>query len=323
MPQLPLFDDHDLDRPPLAARLGPKLHALADQGVFLGTSSWKYEGWLGSIYDEARYKVRGKFSQRAFEQECLAEYAETFPLVGGDFSFYQFPSASYWEKLFRGGPDLLFGLKAPEEVTVATWPGHARYGQRAGQANDAFLNARLFETAFARPLGPYRARVAVVMFEFGTFPKKTFPKTSAFLERLGAFLAALPAGLRYAVEVRNPEYLGADYFATLKSHGVAHVCNAWTRMPELLDQVEMPGVDTADFLVARALLKKGRSYEQAVGMFEPYRETQEPNPRARDGLVALGERARRRKKPAFLFINNRLEGFAPGTIEAVADALGG
>ncbi len=321
MPQLPLFDDYE--RPPLAARLAPKLHALAERGVYLGTSSWKYEGWLGSIYEEARYKVRGKFSQRAFESECLTEYAETFPIVGGDFSFYQFPSAAYWEKLFNAGPsELLFGLKVPEEVTVATWPGHARSGKRAGQANASFLDPGLFEAAFARPLGPYRERLAVLMFEFGTFPKKTFPNVSAFLERLDPFLSALPSGFRYGVEVRNPEYLGRDYFQTLKAHGAAHVFNAWTRMPEIDDQLEMEGSETAAFFVARALLRRGRTYEQAVGMFEPYRETQEPLPRAREGLLALVERARKRKKPAFLFINNRLEGFAPGTIEAVADALG-
>ncbi len=42
MATLPGFDDPDL--PPLAARLAPKLRALADRGVYFGTSSWKYEG---------------------------------------------------------------------------------------------------------------------------------------------------------------------------------------------------------------------------------------------------------------------------------------
>jgi hypothetical protein len=48
---------------PQAARLAPKLHALADRGVYFGTSSWKYDGWIGSIYREDRYlerQVRGK-----------------------------------------------------------------------------------------------------------------------------------------------------------------------------------------------------------------------------------------------------------------------
>jgi uncharacterized protein YecE (DUF72 family) len=79
--------------PPQASRLAPKLRALADNGVYFGTSSWKYDGWIGSIYSAARYQTRGKFSKTKFEAECLAEYAATFPVVCGDFSFYQFPAA--------------------------------------------------------------------------------------------------------------------------------------------------------------------------------------------------------------------------------------
>jgi uncharacterized protein YecE (DUF72 family) len=320
MSLLPLFGDDD--RPPLAASLAPRLRGLADEGVYFGTSSWKYPGWLGSIYTEDRYRVRGRFSLRKFEDECLAEYARTFPVVGGDFSFYQFPTPSYWRKIFESAPEpLQFGLKVPEEITVSTWPGHARYGPRAGQCNPSFLDARLFVSAFAEPLIPHRDRVAVLMFEFGTFPKSAFAAPEPFLDRLAEFLADLPEGFRYAVEIRNPEFLGPDYFRVLAAHHAAHVFNAWTRMPELKDQVAMPGAYTADFAVVRALLRKGRGYDQAVQRFEPYREVQEPNAEARSALTRIADEGRRRRRPTFLFVNNRLEGFAPGTIEAVVSSL--
>jgi hypothetical protein len=35
----------------------------------------------------------------------------------------------------------------------------------------------------------------------------------------------------------------------------------------------------------------------------------------------IARRSLQRKKPAFLFVNNRLEGHAPTTIEVVADGL--
>ena len=35
------------------------LAALAAAGVFLGTSSWKYPGWLGQLYTRDRYVWRG------------------------------------------------------------------------------------------------------------------------------------------------------------------------------------------------------------------------------------------------------------------------
>src|SRR5450755_3928062 len=85
---LPLFDPPStFDRRSLAEHLT----SLAQQNIWIGTSSWKYEGWLGQIYSRDRYLTRGRFSQKRFEAECLAEFAETFPIVCGDFSFYQFP----------------------------------------------------------------------------------------------------------------------------------------------------------------------------------------------------------------------------------------
>jgi uncharacterized protein YecE (DUF72 family) len=323
MSLLPLFDSAE-NLPPQAARLAPKLRALAEKGIYFGTSSWKYEGWLGSIYRPELYLTRGKFSKKKFEAECLADYAATFPIVCGDFAFYQFPSPDYWKKLFEGTPpSFLFGFKVPEDITVAKWPGHARYGTRAGKDNEGFLNAELFGKLFTRNLEPYAKRVATLIFEFGTFAKSTFPGLDDFLARLDPFLGALPGGFRYGVEIRNPEYLKPGYFALLASHGVAHVLNAWTRMPELSAQMGLEGAFSSGFTVVRALLSKGRTYEQAVKTFEPYELVQEPNKPAREALARIAERLRREGKPAFLFINNRLEGNAPTTIESVVDQLEG
>jgi hypothetical protein len=77
------------------------------------------------------------------------------------------------------------------------------------------------------------------------------------------------------------------------------------------------GCETADFIAARFLLRPGRSYEQAVQAFQPYREIKEPDLEAREGLLQLlkPERfagARRR----YIYVNNRLEGSAPMTIAA-------
>lgn len=321
MAQLTLFDSEE--RQDDAHRLAAKLRGLAERNAFFGTSSWKYEGWLGSIYSRDRYIERGRFSQRKFESECLREYAETFPVVGGDFSFYQFPTSSYWKKLFDESPQALkFGLKVPEEITAAKWPGHARYGSRAGTINHSFLDNQLFHERFTWPLEPYRDRIAVLILEFGTFARSTFPQPADFLALLDPFLSAVSRHFRYSVEIRNAEYLGPDYFGLLHSHNAAHVFNAWTRMPELQDQIDTPGAFTADFSVTRALLKKGRPYEQAVKMFEPYERTQEPNLGAREAMRRIAERAWKTRQPAYVFVNNRLEGNAPATIEAVADAIG-
>jgi hypothetical protein len=184
-----------------------------------------------------------------------------------------------------------------------------------------FLDQRVYGSLFARRLEPYRARVAALVFEFGTFARSIFASGADFLARLDPFLAGLPPGFRHAVEIRNPEYLGPDYFGLLAAHNVAHVFNAWTRMPELGEQLELPGAFTADFAVARALLTRGRAYEQAVSRFEPYERLQEPSPPARRALADLAREGLTHRRPTFLLVNNRLEGHAPSTIEAVAGML--
>jgi uncharacterized protein YecE (DUF72 family) len=302
-------------------RLRNRLAALASQNIFIGTSSWKYEGWLGQIYTRDRYLTRGRFSQKRFQDECLSEYAETFRIVCGDFSFYQFPSQEYWRRLFGSAPpDLQFAFKVPEDVTVKQFPRHPRYGARAGDDNSSFLNAALFQSAFLDLLAPYQPRVAALILEFGSFPRQCFADTGAFLEQLDPFLAALPRDFRYAVEIRNPEFLSPEYFACLRSHGVAHVFSSWTRMPEIGVQMHLPPARTADFTLARALLRRGRAYEDAVAKFTPYSHVQDPNPETRDALRLLIAHARERHQPSYIFVNNRLEGNAPETIEAITDA---
>jgi uncharacterized protein YecE (DUF72 family) len=321
MSLLPFGDDDD-DRPPQAARLAPKLQHLADRGIYFGTSSWKYEGWLGSIYSPERYATRKKFSKSKFEESCLTEYAQTFPTVCGDFAFYQFPTAEYWARLFAQTPEhFIIGFKVPEDITVETWPKHARYGKKAGLANEHFLNANSLDRFFTSRLKRYGKQVGPLIFEFGTFNKKTFPKPSDFLAALEPFLKALPQGFRYAVEIRNEDYLTPQYLDVLASNNVAHVLNAWTRMPTLDEQAQLPGVLTAEFTVVRALLKRGRAYDKAVQDFEPYDRIQDLNDGARDGMRTIAQRAMHERKDAFLFVNNRLEGNAPSTIESVVNVV--
>jgi len=312
---LPLFPPEE---PEFRRVLADRLRAASAQGVYFGGSSWKYEGWLGQIYTLERYLTRGKFSRKKFEDSCLAEYAEVFPVVCGDFSFYQFPAPSFWQKLFTSAPDTLhFAFKVPEEITVRIWPRHARYGDRAGLDNPSFLDARIFQSLFLDLLEPYRERVAVLILEFGAFPRGLYEREEDFVMDLDRFLGELPPSWRYAVEIRNPEFLGPLYLAALADRGVAHVLNAWTRMPTLGEQMEIPGVFTADFTVVRALLRQGRAYEQAVQAFEPYTKVQDPNPEARAALKTLARRTAARGEKGYFFVNNRLEGNAPSTIDAV------
>ena len=300
--------------------LAERLRQLAAQNIYIGGSSWKYEGWLGQIYSRDRYLARGRFSKKIFEAECLREYSEVFPTVCGDFAFYQFPTAEFWNKLFAQAPEhFRFAFKVPEQVTCKVFPIHPRYGAQAGRENEAFLDAHVFQEMFVRPLLPHQRKTALLIFEFGAFGRRSFNDAGEFADRLDPFLAQLPPEFRYAVEIRNPGFLEKDYFSCLRAHNVAHVYSAWSKMPELRAQMAIPDSATADFQVCRALLRQGRVYEDAVDAFAPYREVQDPNPEARESMRVLIGRARENKQFLFLFVNNRLEGNAPTTILSLVE----
>lgn len=318
-PQQPLPE-----RPmPQIRPLADRLTELARRGIRLGTSSWKYPGWIGTVYCPDRYLFRGKLSRRRFEQTCLAEYATIFPTVGGDFSFYQFLSAETWGGLFAQLPDGFgMSLKIPEEITVTRFPDLPRYGRRAGADNPHFMDTRLLERQFLAPLEPYREKLGVLMFEFGCVHEGPLHEPGRFVAALDAFLARLPTDrFRFAVEVRNREFLKdpTDYLGSLKAHNVAHCFSSWTRMPSVVDQLRMPGALTARHVAARFLLKPGRSYQQAVDLFSPYERLREPYPEGRAGLRELIERCLDQGHTLFAFVNNRFEGNAVETLRAVTD----
>jgi hypothetical protein len=140
-----------------------------------------------------------------------------------------------------------------------------------------------------------------------------------FVKALDPFLSRLPLGWRYAVEIRNPEFLAPIYFDSLRAHNVTHVYNAWSRMPEIADQMAIEQSQTSDLLVARALLRRGRAYEEAVKTFSPYDRIQDVNQPVRNSLREIIHIAEVDGRPAFIFINNRLEGNSPATIVSITD----
>src|SRR5260221_383144 len=131
-----LFDFPDSESPSFRSRLAESLAGLARDRIYIGGSSWKYEGWLDQIYTRSNYLSRGRFSKKAFEAECLREYTQVFPTVCGDFAFYQFPAESFWQRLFSQAPaGFQFAFKIPEQITCKVFPVHARYRAQGGMEN--------------------------------------------------------------------------------------------------------------------------------------------------------------------------------------------
>jgi uncharacterized protein YecE (DUF72 family) len=311
-----LFADvplEELPPPPRAEELAA-LRARLPAGVRFGTSSWTYPGWRGLVYQR-------DYGSKGASVPMLEEYARwpLFGTVGVDSSYYAPPTPETLERWAeRLPPDFPCVSKVWHHVTVHTF-AKAMDPRRGGEKNPGFLDPDLFQEAV---LEPYRRHFAghagPFVFEFQQIGRASGLDPQGFADRLDGFFDALPRDASYAVELRNEEYLTPAYFAVLREHGVAHVFNSWTRMPAIGDQLDLPGAVTAPFIVARALLKPGRTYNEAVDAFAPYDRIQEPLPELRHDLVRLVEAAERMRIPAYLLVNNRAEGSAPKTIEAVA-----
>jgi uncharacterized protein YecE (DUF72 family) len=318
---LPLFEEDS--KPGLADKASEyvqrnttRLKRWASKGIYFGSSSWKYPGWNGVIY------TRTYPSKKVFDQECLSEYSRVFPTVCADFALYDFPDPEKMEVIHdQTAHDFAVSLKVTDRITIKRYPNLPRHGASAGKENPDFLNVQLFQDAFLQPLESLKKKRGIVIFEFSTFHADSGVSYDRYITLLDGFLSRLPKGYEYAVELRNREFLTADYLKMLESHGVAHVLNNWTRMPPILEQIQLAGILTARFSVARALLKPGRTYQEAVELFQPYDAVREQNPELRLGLVEAARRCIDEGKRLYAYVNNRAEGNAPKTIEAILDIL--
>jgi uncharacterized protein YecE (DUF72 family) len=307
------------------ANLQKQLADLAAKGVFVGTSSWKYEGWLGQLYTPSLYEYRGKVAKTRFDRDCMTEYAKVFKTVCVDGGYYRFPDRRYLEKLVAQVPsDFLFTFKVTDQITIKKFPNLPKYGEQAGKPNANFLNTDLFESAFLKPFESFKKNVGMFIFEFSKFHSTEYEHGRDFVADLDRFLTGVPKGWMYGVEMRNKNFLRPEYFDTLKRHGVAHVFNSWGDMPPVNEQLALPGsVTNPEFAGARFLLKPGRKYQEAVDLFSPYDKIKQPYEEGRTAAAELINQVMLKQliRKLFLYVNNRLEGNALLTIMAMLDHI--
>jgi hypothetical protein len=83
----------------------PQLQELVGKGIYIGTSSWIYEGWRGQICKGDYSGKRKNFVKTRFESECLSEYAQIFPTVCFDGAYWRFPTEKQLENYASKIPD--------------------------------------------------------------------------------------------------------------------------------------------------------------------------------------------------------------------------
>jgi uncharacterized protein YecE (DUF72 family) len=316
--QLDLFGDaipgpapigHDLAA--LAAGLGPN--------VSLGTSSWSFPGWSGIVYDPA-----ANIDESALARHGLAAYA-AHPLlrtVGVDRTYYAPLSASDFAHYAAQVPgDFRFVVKAwqdlvrPSTVEETAW-------HRGLARNPHFLAGAVAEAAVIHParegLGE---KLGVVLFQFPPLRRAESGSPAVFAERLAAFLAALPRGPAYAVELRSRELLSRALAHVLEIAGASPCFVVHPAMPPLARQVEICDPARYPFLLVRWTLHSGQSYESARLRYQPFDRLVDEDPAVRLTVAGLVREAAGAGRPAFVIANNKAEGSAPLTLVALARAI--
>ncbi|MCS6303791.1 MAG: DUF72 domain-containing protein [Nitrospira sp.] len=289
--------------------------------IRFGTSTWTYEGWQGQIYQH-------KYAKTTFARECLGEYCQylyngepLFRTVGNDSTFYRPPIANQLQHYLNQIPeDFEMCFKVWEEITIPRFATQARYDLKAGQSNPRFLDAKLFIDLVLTPYreAKFEPHMGPLLFEF----QHHGMSAGEFCLRLDRFFGQLPNDFRYAVEIRNAGLLGPDYRKVLESHGVAHVYNHWSYMPALLHQHKrMEERFTAPFTVIRLLTPLNIPYEVAKKRAAPYNKIVEALPQMRKDTVSLIKQAVEENRRAYVLVNNRSEGNAPLTVQALASSL--
>lgn len=290
--------------------------------IRLGTSSWHFPGWQGWVW--AHREPASLLSAQG-----LAAYAR-HPLlrtVSLDRSFYRPLDAGTYAALATQVPeDFRFVVKAPSLCCDASL--REGEGGRAIEENPSFLDADLAHTLAAQPAAAgLGARLGALVFQLSPMPARWWGRDRPRLHaRLAAMFeacrAALPPGAPLGLELRDPALLGPELARLLKAQGVRYVLGLHDRMPPIDDQLPMLRALWPGPLICRWSLQRGLRYADAKARFEPFDRLCAPDLPTRRSLARVAAATAAAGHAVLVTINNKAEGCAPASVEALAAAIG-
>lgn len=251
----------------------------------IGTSAFTAAGWEQAFYPAGMKPA-----------DYLSYYATKFNTVEVDSTFYRTPSAAVvngWERKTPAG--FLLAAKIPQLIT------HENVLQDCDEDLKRFLET----------MGLMGDKLGPLLFQFGYFNKTAFKGGGDFMARLEPFLKKLPKGYKFALEIRNKNWLSAAFFDLLRAHGVGYalIDQAW--MPRASEIFERFDPITADFTYIR-LLGDRKGIEKQTKIWD---KVIVDRSRELMSWVNVCQRTVRRGVSTYVYVNNHYSGFAPATVE--------
>ncbi len=261
------------------------LSSVNHSPILLGTSSFTATGWQGSFYPKGLRPA-----------DYLSYYAQHFDTVEIDSTFYATPNVSVVRSWNAKTPEgFLFAAKVPQEIT------HKRVLKDCDEEFKVFLTTM---EALGEKLGP-------LLFQFGKFDKYEFKSLDDFLARLVPFLKRLPKEHKFAVEIRNKEWLVPKLADVLREHGVALTLIDQGWMPRPWEMKDKFDLITSDFTYVRWLGDRKGIEEKTTTWGKVIVDRQGDL----SEWVSLLKKVQERRIMILAFANNHYAGFGPGTVD--------
>lgn len=284
--------------------------------IRIGACSWKYPSWKGLVYSEG-------------VKNYLSEYARKFNTVEIDQWFWslfpkgdpKLPDPHTVEEYAASVPkDFRFTVKSPNSITL-THP-YARGRDALGKPNPHFLSAEL-TSAFLKTLRPLGKLLGPVIFQFEYLNRRKMESRTAFERQLAAFRGKLPGDQKYAVEIRNGNYLNDRFLEFLLDQGwslvllegywMPSIAEVWGKWEKLIRR--FPAI------IFRLHGTDREKMERDTG--KEWNRILRPHDAALAAIAGIVGELRGRKTEIYVNINNHYEGSAPLTIERFQRFLGG
>jgi uncharacterized protein YecE (DUF72 family) len=272
--------------------------------IRFGTSSFSSPDWVGSFYP------RGTAST-----DFLHWYGKCFDTVEIDSTYYGVPAFKTVENWARKTPaGFTLTAKFPRMI-VHAGQGPTPNAEALLTADACYTERDLFLEAMSR-MG---AKLGPLLLQFPYFAPAAFATLDPFLERLERFLTDLPEDYRYAVEVRNREWLTAPLVSLCKARNVALVLVDLHNMPHPSTLAEPLHLVTTDFCYVRLIGNRKEIEAQTKTWSKQVIDRGSRLEMWAKLLLQIEQLGVR----SFVYANNHYAGHAPQTARQLTDLLGG
>jgi uncharacterized protein YecE (DUF72 family) len=251
--------------------------------IHLGTSAFTAAGWETSFYPSGMKPA-----------DYLTYYATQFDTVEVDSTFYRTPAASTvsgWAR--KTPPHFIFAAKVPQLIT------HEKILADCDAEFKEYVDTM---DLLGEKLGP-------MLLQFPYFNRSVFTSGAQFLARLKPFLKSLPKDHKFAVEIRNKNWLDATLSNLLRDHGVVLALQDQSWMP-LPAEYKFDPI-TADWTYVRWLGDR-KGIEKVTKTCD---KTVVDRSAELKTWVDYLQPITRRGVTIFAYANNHYAGFSPDTVQ--------